>query len=320
MTAADESYVQSMNVGIPNIRIDILREQERFYIPGLSITNSTWPRSSMKLVFRVRTNLTICDVRTEYVESGIQCARDSQNGDLACHANKVRRITLAPELKKYENFTALDVGRNSVIVKYIPYTLASSHPLEPSFLEQWLKNPPTSFIHSYSMDQIWYEDVPLDVFSNRLSMVLNTYLRATLNTSSIFGSDGTSLEGRDATWSNTTGMWTEFTSPVYQLNKVWFSLYIIAAVVLTASASVNLILRVSTLAPDFLGSVSALTRDSMFIQVPTPASTLDCSDRARLLRDTWVMVQDVQPDEKLGRIALSDAEGAVSLHKDRQYM
>jgi hypothetical protein len=66
-------------------------------------------------------------------------------------------------------------------------------------------------------------------------------------------------------------------------------------------------------------TASALTGDSVFIQQPTSASTMDGSERARLLRDTWVMIQDVRPDEKVGRIALSDAEGAVSLLKDRQF-
>jgi hypothetical protein len=315
-----DSNIQSMNLGLPNIQLDVMSDVQRLYMPGLPITNNTWPRASMKLVFRVRSNLTICDVRTEYVESGIECSRDSQYGELACHATKVRRITLAPELKMYENLTALDIGRNMVVIKYIPYTLASNHPAEPSFLEQWLKNPLTSFVHSYSMDQMWYEDVPLDMFSNRLSTVLNTYLRATLNTSNIFGSDGTSIESRDETWSNTTGMWTEFTAPVYQINRVWFLLYIISATMLSLAALMNIVTRILTHVPDFLASVSALTRDSTFIQLPTPASTMDGSERARLLRDTWVMIQDVRPDEKVGRIALSDAEGAVSLLKDRQYM
>lgn len=297
-----------------------MNDTTRMYFPGQSVTNDSWPMSRMKLVFSTALNLTICDISTEYIEAGIQCARVSQQGDVACHATKIRRVTLAPEFKKFENLTALDIGGNRDVVAYIPDTLPSNHPFESSFLERWLRDPATSFDQPYYQDQTWYRDVPMNVFSNRLSMVLNTFLQATLNTSCIFGSDCTSLEGRDETWSNTTGTWTEFTAPVYQLHKVWFLLYIISAAVLTVSALVNILLRIWTHSPDFLGSVSALTRDSAFIQTLTPASTLDGSDRTRLLRDTWVMIQDVQPDDKVGRIALSDVGEAVALRKDRQYL
>lgn len=285
-----------------------------------SATDMLWAHSHLQLMFSTETNLTICEVHTEYVESGVQCARESQQGDLACHVTQVRRMPLAPELKKYENLTALDIGPNSDLVLYIPDTLPSEDPFMPTLLERWLKDPPTSFRYPYSPGQRWYEDVPLSTFSNRLAMVLNTYLQATLNATNIYGAEGSSLESRDNTWSNTTGTWTEFTAPVYQLHKVWFALYIISATVLTMAALINILLRVWTHSPDFLNSISALTRDSAFIQVPTPASTLDGSERARLLRDTWFMIQDVQPNGKVGRIALSDAEEAVALRKDREYV
>lgn len=315
----DDERIKSMNQGKPNIQLNVLRDPVRSRVPPFPFYEIELPRPRMHLVFQSRRNLTICDVRTEYVESGIECARASRQGDLACHATKVRRSPLGPESKDYENVTALDVGRNMIILQHMPYTLASNTVVEPSFLEKWLKDPPSSLPYSNDYNKLWYEDVPLDVFSDRLSMVLNTYLHATLNATFIFGSDGMTLEARDETWDNTTGTWTEFTAPVYQLHKVWFSLYMISAAVLTIAALINILLRIWTHSPDFLNSISALTRDSAFIQVPTPASTLDGSDRARLLRDTWVMIQDVQPDGKLGRIALSDAVEAVALRTDREY-
>lgn len=81
----------------------------------------------------------------------------------------------------------------------------------------------------------------------------------------------------------------------------------------------NLVLRRSNL-PDIISGVSALTRDSPFFSMPTLASTLDGSDRARFLKDRLVMIQDVCPEEEVGRIALSDTKTLVRLQKPRMYI
>lgn len=137
----------------------------------------------------------------------------------------------------------------------------------------------------------WAAAISPPVFASRLSMVLNTYLKATLDLSITVGADGTSLHDIDANWANTTGTWTEFTEPIYQISKSWFALYFISAIVLTACALANIVLRFLTHVPDIFGSISALTRDSTFIDVPTPASGMDGLERARLLKDKWVMIR-----------------------------
>jgi hypothetical protein len=312
-------------LGNPNIWLNVVADPGRFpsestiLLYNGSRNASDEPNRALTLAFYTRSyNLTLCDVRTEYVDCEVVCSRAVANGDLACSVNKIRHT---PTMKGRGNFTLLDLARNIKILKQIPYTMASLHPShgEPSILEQWLKDPPTAFELKYDRNAYWYEDIPLPLFSNRLAMVLNSYLRASLNMTITVGSDGTSAQGRDVDWARTTGTWTQFTSPVYRVNKSWFALYFIAVVVLILSALVNIILRSLIHVPDFLGSISALTRDSQFFSVPMPSSGMDGTERARLLQDKWVMIQDVRPDEAVGRIAFSDAVAGVGLRLDRMY-
>ncbi|KAF2847242.1 hypothetical protein T440DRAFT_456651 [Plenodomus tracheiphilus IPT5] len=314
-----DSFPPNGVAGLPNIHVDIVTDEERFYVPGPLATANSWPRKRMTLALWTMRNLTLCEVGTEYVESLIDCNRAATNSELDCHVSKMRALPLADSY--FENYTALDVVRNFNVLSYVPYTLASNHPLEPSVLESWLKNPALVYQGNvYSESRFWYEDIPLDVFSDRLAMVLNTYIRATINMTNTFGSDGISLEGRDDTWANSTGTWTQFTAPVYHIEWAWFLLYAVSALVLALCGFANVLLRSFVHIPDFLGSISALTRDSRFIEVPTPGSGMDGAERARLLRDKWVMVQDVNPEEEDGRIAFSDAQAGVPLQKSRNYV
>ena len=307
--------------GIANIWLDVVNDSSRFPItPGVPL----WPTGGgdepfkkLSMAFYTRNyNLTLCEVGTEYVDARVQCSRATVQGDMACSVREMRRT---PELKDKGNLTALDIGRTNYVLKHIPYTIASLHPSEPSILEKWLHNPSRAFWPNYSMDTVRYENISLPVFSNRLAMVLNTYLKATFNMTITVGSDGTSIDHVDANWANTTGTWTEFTDSVYYISKPWFALYFISAIVLLLCALANTILRCLIHVPDIFGSISALTRNSVFVDVPTPASDMDGTERARLLQDKWVMIQDVRPDEAVGRIAFSDAASNVGVRMDRRY-
>ncbi|KAF1935284.1 hypothetical protein EJ02DRAFT_361858, partial [Clathrospora elynae] len=272
------------------------------------------PNKKMTLTFYTNYNLTLCEVRTEYVDSIIDCSRTTPNGDLTCAVSKMRRT---PGSQGLGNLTALDIGHTNKTLQYIPYTTVNLG--GPGLLEKWLWNPPTAHQNFLPVPDGWSAEVPPKVFSNRLTVLLNTFMRGTYNMTINIGSDGTSLDHCDARWANTTGAWTQFTAPVYQVSKPWFALYFIAALVMTVCALANIILRSLVHVPDFFGSISALTRDSLFIDVPTPASGMDGTERARLLQDKLVMIQDVQPDKAIGRIAFSDAVTKVGLRMDRRY-
>ena len=303
-------------LGLPNIFFDLTQDPARGPFGSLSKE----PDTPLTLVFYTRTNLTLCEISTHYVESAVQCSKESSTSDLSCAVTKMRYIPSIGD-QGIGKLTALEFGRSYMMLAHIPYTGASSHPFEPSFLEKWLKNPPSMFQTSYSSENWWYEDIDRDVFSSRLSTVLNTFVRASLRSTINVGGDGpSSLRTNDPSWANITGTWIAPTAQVYHLRRSWFLLYFIPTIILTVCGLVNIVLRSWIRVPDFLGSVSALTRDSVFIGVPTPGSMLDGADRARLLKDKWVMVQDVEPEKEVGRIALSDRETLVGLRWERRYV
>jgi len=312
----------SYRVGLPNIRVDIMSATLRSGMRSLmsNYSGNAGPFERLTLVFMTpvsRANMTFCEIVTEYVDSSVECSRANRNTDLECSVQKMRHTS---ELSVDRNLTALHISGTYRVLQYLPSTIASYHPIEPSVLEKWLQNPPTTFGVDFSRTYDWsYEDIPLNVFSDRLAMVLNTNLLAIFNMTIMVGSDGTSIDVRDSMWGNTTGKWTEFTAPVYTINKTWFSLYFISAIVLLLCAAANIVLRSLIHVPDFFGSISALTRDSLFFDVPTPASGMDGTERARLLQDKWVMIQDVRPDGSVGRIAFSDDVGMVPLRRGRMY-
>jgi hypothetical protein len=117
-----------------------------------------------------------------------------------------------------------------------------------------------------------------------------------------------------------TGTWYEFTAAVYHVNTLWFAFYFISAIVMMICAITNVVLRSMIHVPDFLGSISALTRDSTFVDVSTPASWMDGTERTRLLRDKWIMIQDVRPEESVGKNTFSDDVANVGMRMDRKYL
>lgn len=299
--------------GIPNVWVGLKMDGE--HRPPTRNLDDIEPTMKLNLFFTTRYNVTYCRISTAYVDAGVECSRASDNGALDCAVNKMRHSSGLPI---EGNLTALDINLNVRVLNEMPYTLASQHPFEPSFLEQYLKDPPTAFQISYDMDKAWYEDLPLNVFENRLSMVLNTFLRSSLNITINFGNDGASLENRGSVWANATGKWSIYTTKVYQVDKTWIALFLAAALILTICAIINVILRSMIRVPDFLGSLSALTRDTPFIQAPASGSAMDGDDRSRLLRDKWVIIQDVQPNNETGRLAFTDERRTLPVSWDRK--
>lgn len=323
MRVYNKSLVMTLNstawgagTGMPKLRLNMIKDPDH----KDTILDADGQPSKLRLIIGTHRNMTICEVYTQYVQAQIHCSRAADNADLACYAKKIRHD---PRPTDAENITAFDIGYNSAILQQIPYTLASNDASEAGILEKWLRDPPTALDSGAHLSKdnpdFWYQDLSLDVFAGRFAMALNTHLRASLDMSHIVGSDGTRVR-EERFWALTNGTWVEFTVPMYHLNWGWFLLYFLSAIILTICASANIMLRAFIYIPDFLGSVSALTRDSDYIQVTMPGSTLNGADRSRLLKDKRFIVQDVQPNEVVGRIAFSDAPEFVAVRQDRHYV
>jgi hypothetical protein len=75
-----------------------------------------------------------------------------------------------------------------------------------------------------------------------------------------------------------------------------------------------------TVSPDVLGFASSVVRKSKYVQLPPVASAASGAERARVLGDVRVMMQDVKPTAPVGRIALGTAHpNAQRLQLGRSY-
>lgn len=252
-------------------------------------------------------NMTKCEASAHYVETEVQCTRLSVGGALSCAATRTRET----EGKPASNWTALNLAPFAYLMNFIrilPDIGTSDHVNERSTLELFLNNPATAIKDTADFPEA-YDEIPMELFQARLSLVFNSFWQASTNATNFFGADGVALyQPVDArTYGNATGTWTQFTSPKYQVNSGWLSLYFAATAVTTVCSIITLVLRTQIRAPDIFGGVSALTRDSIFItSIPSAGSGIPEDDRARKLKNVWVRVQDVKPTDAVGRIAFSN--------------
>jgi hypothetical protein len=283
-------------------------------------------------------NMTMCKLNTQYVDTAIDCTRASFQGNLECRATKMKHSQGRPVSGNTTIFT-LPLVRSTLTG--LSTVLANQKPAIPGGLDTFLQNPLlTGSYKVYDNDghpkaeyigQYWDLNVPMDMFEARLSIILNTFAMAGSNPDYISGAEiaypivtegGATIFNASlgpVEWASSDGTWTEFTTRVYVVRWPWLALYVCAALVMSASAVANIVLRSLIRSPDFLNSVSALTRDSPFITSSAGGSALEGLDRARLMKNKRLMVRDVQPLDAVGRIALSDSTGAGGLDWDRKY-
>jgi hypothetical protein len=135
--------------------------------------------------------------------------------------------------------------------------------------------------------------------SQRLSLLLNTYFRAMLNTLVENNSGGSPL-------GNYINASTDFVSPApstYALDKPWIGVYLVSSVILLVISLVALGLRFACRVPEVFGYISLGLRYSSFLDDPRINTTMDGSEVSRKLAKEKVMVGNVNVEGELGGIA-----------------
>jgi hypothetical protein len=78
-----------------------------------------------------------------------------------------------------------------------------------------------------------------------------------------------------------------------------------SSIVLLLVGIASIVVESTLVAPDTLGYVSTAVRNSRYLHLPkTTAGTMSGTRRARELGRYKVMMQDVKPDDPVGKIAL----------------
>ena len=96
---------------------------------------------------------------------------------------------------------------------------------------------------------------------------------------------------------------------IYTCNRVWASNLVLASTVLLVFGIVGVVVNYRALGPDVLGYVSTTTRDNPYIPLAPGGGALSGMERARLLKDLRVKIDDAwSTDKEEYHIALSSVQ------------
>jgi hypothetical protein len=198
-----------------------------------------------------------------------------------------------------------------------------------------------------------------ELFSKRLSLVMNTYYQLSTQPTGYFGglSDNLTVYGPDtlpATDLNaylpsnlsatdhtfldwyytfeaniqeidspfigaTTTANTTYKKQIFVCNFAWLALLMTSSTTILLTGAVALVLKRITLGPEIFGFVSSMTYENPYIKIPTGGSMLDAMERARLLKNVPVCVGDVDGNGQVGHIALAAGVPVRKLERGRLY-
>jgi hypothetical protein len=91
---------------------------------------------------------------------------------------------------------------------------------------------------------------------------------------------------------------------VYAVSPAWLAVFAICAVVLFLGGVAGVVVESMTVAPDILGYVSTVARNSRYLQLPKTSSAMSGGERAKTVGGVKVMMQDVKGNAEVGKIAL----------------
>lgn len=101
----------------------------------------------------------------------------------------------------------------------------------------------------------------------------------------------------------------------YIIHRRWMILFLISVCTLLLISVPGFILQLRRVAPDFLGTMAGMIRDSPFVGLGAAGgnfadSVLDGSEAVRKYGHLKVFIGDVKPAEEVGKVALVGVEEA----------
>jgi hypothetical protein len=270
-----------------------------------------------------------CSLQSTMVEAKISCASDD------CKVHQIRR-SLEP---RGEIGGIATRPWDIVHMDYAAMYFFGIFPIIGGVQSRLSINPIDDYIYGnsskfsgFSSDKFRNWSLVPDVqVSQRLTQVFNTYWEAgrwffTTSRYDPFARDlikNTSDEPVTIHDLNQTEATVTRQIPIYKASVPWILILILCSGVLLLLGITSIFVTLQTSAPDILGYVSSLTRDNPHIRMPSGGSTLDGTERARLIRDLKVQIADLQEGKEVGYIALksleTDATRTFRLRKDRVF-
>jgi hypothetical protein len=158
-------------------------------------------------------------------------------------------------------------------------------------------------------------------FGRRISYLFNTWmdLGNSVNYLTYF-QESQIQPGQEADFITVNATHVYTAAEVFYISVRWVIGYFVCAALLLIAGTLSVIVESMTVAPDVLGYVSTVARNSKYLQLPKTNSAMNGGERARVLGQTKVMMQDVKAKANVGRIALGlKHENAERLKPGRLY-
>jgi len=274
-------------------------------------------------------SFTSCAVKLEYVQAYISCRSFGATNKRICGVDRMRKN---PEPPYPESVSAFEfTGLAARFSHSWPGALETDyHPQAATLTETFLLDPGRKLGNgdSVRLDLPLLSSIPMETFENRLGLLVNTFFRATTRYSSTVGlidnlfDETLSLDVLNAGTSRVDADMSYLLPPVYVLSRVWIAIYFASASVLVVAALAAFFFRFNCRAPEVIGFVTSMTRDSEFFRGLARAenSTRVGPEVSERLAKTKVLVGDVWPDGTVGRIALMPVGAGRTVKTDRFYV
>ncbi|KAI0556217.1 hypothetical protein F4679DRAFT_24227 [Xylaria curta] len=237
-----------------------------------------------------------CDLTTTYVDSNVTCSRASSGS--VCSVSSVRRSIAATIDGNWTVFDIFFLGDAQSVLRLItglfPYAELSGG-TQPVL--GYVVNPYAPF----SSDPYGILNTDRSTFEIRLAQIFNAVLYLGISSTAFTGAFNALDPLQEANAINMTGI-TAVSHKGVRYNPAWFVVLVVASFVLFLCALAGATLRLMTIAPDVLGSMSvALLHNKA--QGVIGSSTWSSSRWGREAKDTRLYLVDVNPGGEVGRIA-----------------
>ncbi|KAK6351186.1 hypothetical protein TWF718_004355 [Orbilia javanica] len=264
-----------------------------------------------------------CKLSQTYVEVQITCPSSR------CAVSKIRRIRIGtPRPPLFYQATPGRIGTLANFVTDFSQVSKAGKPSFSNFNQGYIFNPDDPI--SATTDWVDIVDVGTDNFEIRMSQLINTLMGVVQGPALFLGNHD--ITPNNDTYSNSLGRVVHAESSMGESTelkelficyKEWAVLMLFAAVLLFSLGISSAIIAYTALAPDTLGSLSALAVESQYFDVEHKGSTLDRDGKAIALKNRVVKLGDVEGSSETGYIALgtvdTDERAVADLSPGRVY-
>jgi hypothetical protein len=268
-------------------------------------------------------HLVECSISPVYLDANVTCSSSAlESGIQQCGVEAVRRMPPTSAygvsnatMLNFDNFTS-----TAGMVTGLQTSTGNSGDSGSSTVAEMYMQDPAGLLFGGPRELANLSAVPVELFQERLGLLLNTFFQSNIHLESYFGRQPAYVYSWGELLNVSASTTTPLLLPVYEISRPWITVYLFAAAVLFLAALVTILLRRRCSAPQILGCVNSLVRDSThFTQAGSAGhSTESGLEIAARLGGVKVSVADFKA-EKVGKIACVPAGNGERIKTRRWY-